>query len=49
MYASKAKGSLSAKDSCERGSWAFCRAVTHTKEADESFQWAGVNKTEQFP
>jgi len=36
MYVSKAEGSLSAKDLCERGSWAFCRVVTHTKKADES-------------
>lgn len=35
MYVSKAESSLSAKDSCERGSWAFCSY--ETKEADESF------------
>lgn len=37
MHVSKAEGSLSAKDLCERGSQAFCRVMTHTKEADESF------------
>lgn len=37
-YVSKAEGSLSAKDSCERGSWALCRVMTHTKDADESLQ-----------